>query len=70
MPSRSYRLQVPLPEDWREVIEREAAAAGVPVAEWVRSCIFCQLPRADQQRLGDVRPGRPTKPGNENGGNG
>jgi hypothetical protein len=55
----SYRLQVRLPESWREAIEAEAKRRGVSVSDFAREGMFELLPATVKRRLDDVAMGRP-----------
>lgn len=57
----SYRLQVRLPEDWKNAIEAAAAAAGLSASEFVRDAIAKRLTRQQRAELSDVHRGRPKK---------
>lgn len=57
----SYRLQVRLPEDWKDALESAAAKAGITSSEFVRRAIRDKLPKRAKDALGDVNVGRPPK---------
>lgn len=54
--SGSYKLQVRLPEAWREAVALAAEQAGLTVSEFVRSSMAAHLPP-----LPEVKNGRPKK---------
>lgn len=54
-------LRIRMPEAWRQAINKQATAAGVSDAEWVRQLILEALPKSVAKKLPPVSAGRPRK---------
>ena len=59
----SFRVQVRLPEDWREAVQDAADKAGKTVSQFIRDAVLEKLPAKQRKQLADVRRGRPSAGG-------
>jgi len=56
---RSSRLNITLPQDWRQAFQAAAKKDGVPLSDWLRQCGAANLPKSVQQKLSEpAKPGR------------
>ena len=56
---RSSRLNITLPQDWRQAFQAAAKRDGVPLSDWLRQCGAANLPKSVQQTLSEpAKPGR------------